>query len=310
MTLPSHLPPLDATPMMLGRATLPVGATREHARSLRMTARLYGRGLLATKPLDMDAFTQALWREEVLAIDALGHPIAIEVAYLRALANEPLEPGSTLFPEPIQGHRFRASVATPPADATTATAPSSPLADLPIHVSTASGAPAPDEFSRRVASDHRGLGRPPLFATFCPAGAISPNTVMPVTTEVARSWFGFDRTFEVLEASATYVGMASIANASPQSEAVFQIAVTVRGRLGAGDPKEPASFVGTVEARLTGWVGVDPMTGERVSAQLSGPLEISLEGRALGLSHALSGHGRLDLQTRVRLVSPSPASPQ
>lgn len=309
MNLPSTLPPLDPRPMTLGAATLPVGATREHARSLRMSAPLHTVGLLAAQSLDMDAYSQALWREEVLAVDAAGHPTALEVAYLLALANEPLDSSSTPFPEPIQGHRFHVTLvssAAPPADPAPIAAPASPLADLPIRVTTPSGAPASDEFSQRVTSDHRGLGRPPLFVTFCPPGPIAPNTPMPVTTEVARAWFGFDRTFEVLDASATYVGMASIESASPPSEAVFQISVSVRGQLGAGAPREAASSVGTVEARLTGWVGVDPSTGERVSAQLSGPLEISLAGRALGLSHSLSGRGRLDLQTRVRQLSPLP----
>jgi hypothetical protein len=130
---------------------------------------------------------------------------------------------------------------------------------------------------------------------------------MPITDDIARAWFAFDSRFTVQSATATYVGMTALDGANPPREAVFQVAITIRGDMGQAQGPNPSSPiatpVATIDAQLDGWVGVDPTSGERVSAQLSGPIEIAVSGQALGLPHRMTGGGRLDLSTRTKRLA-------
>ncbi len=301
MNLPSVLPTLDAVPFILGNGGHVLGERREHSRSVAMHALLVGGGVMSPSTLEMRSISQSLWRDQAITVDnAPRHDVhpryatTLEVAYLHAVQNEPFVAGSTPFPEPIQGRRFRVAV-----DPTDLLLQPPSLADRSLRVTGVEGTPVDPGLARRVARDHRGLGRPPLFRTFCPAGPIAPNTTMPITDDVARAWFAFDSRFTVQSATATYVGMSAVDGATPTREAVFQVTIGIRGDM----VQDPAATVATIEAQLDGWVGVDPTTGERVSAQLSGPIEIAVSGQALGLPHRMTGGGRLDLSTRTKLLA-------
>jgi hypothetical protein len=53
---------------------------------------------------------------------------------------------------------------------------------------------------------------------------------------------------------------------------------------------------------------VDPATGERVAAELSGPVQLEVTAQALGLRHPMSGQGTLSISTRSRLFGVGRAS--
>lgn len=278
LSLPAHL----AQPFALGREVLPVGAVREHRKEVGLDALLVGGGVMTPRSLEMASRSEVRWRERIVEVDTHGFPRVVEAVFLSSRGNDPFEAGSVLLPDGLSGRRFRVSLLESDGNGSL--------------VESLDGDGLDDGLRRIVQRDVRGLGEAPLFWSFCPAGEVLPNTPMPLGHTSASAWFGHDPSFVVEHASATFVGMADLQDTVPGRVALFLGAVSFRGSQGQAGPAV------TLQAALSGWIGVDPATGERVAAELSGPVQLEVTAQALGLRHPMSGQGTLSISTRSRLL--------
>lgn len=281
-------PEYAARSFVLGREVLPVGAVREHRKRVELDAWLVGGGVMTPRSLAMASRSEVSWRETVMEVDARGFPRVVECVWSSSRSNDPVVAGSAMLPDGLYGRRLRVSA----------------LESGSLSVESLdglSGEVLEDELRRLVQRDVRGLGEAPLFWSFCPAGEVIPNTPMPLDRTSASAWFGHDAAFVVERASATYLGLADLQDTVPARVALFDGAVAFRGSQG------PARTGLNVQAELSGWIGVDPATGERVAAELSGPVQLEVTAQAIGLSHPMSGQGTLSISTRSRLVVPQGA---
>lgn len=281
-------PEIDPVSFDFEKTTLTVGTTREHHKRVELRALLVGGGLMTPASLELVSVSEQLQRERVLTL-ADGHPASVELVYLMARRNDPFKPASALLPEPHEGRRF--GVAVPFLDKTgDLEALRARLGDPMPTVTALDGRPLDDTVQALVLRDMRGLGEPPLFWSFCPDGEVLPGTPMPLLPEQAAAWFGHDPAFVVGAASAVYRGMAHLPDVAPHRVAIF-----------AGDVAFRASAPIDLNCTLSGWIAVDPRTGERLAAELIGPVELTVTARALALSHHMSGQGTLAISTRTRL---------
>lgn len=270
------LPALEAVGFALGREVLPVGAVREHEKRVEVGALLVGGGLMAPRSLELASRAEVRWRERIVAVDGRGFPTVVEAVFLESRSNDPFESGSVMLPDGLHGRRFRVS-----------------LEGSASVVEALDGGGLGAGLEGLVRKDVRGLGEPPFFWSFCPDGVVAPNTSMPLDHARASAWFGHDPSFGVEHASAVYRGLASLENTEPGRVALFWGAVSFRG--------SPSPAL-ALQSALVGWIGVDPATGERVAAELSGPVQLEVTAQALGLRHPMSGQGTLSIATRTRLV--------
>lgn len=275
-----NLPGYLVQPFALGREVLPVGAVREHHKEVALGALLVGGGVMTPRSLEMASRSEVRWRERIVEVDERGFPRVVEAVFLASRSNDPFEAGSVLLPDRLSGRRFRVSL----------------LGAGGCVVESLDGEGLDEELRRVVARDVRGLGEAPLFWGFCPDGEVLPNTPMPLDRTSASAWFGHDPSFVVEHASATFVGMAELQDTVPGRVALFLGAVSFRGSQGQAGPAV------SLQSALSGWIGVDPSTGERVAAELSGPVQLEVTAQAIGLRHPMSGQGTLSISTRSRLL--------